>query len=49
MALRISFLFLSLKFITLSSIRMDPEDGLSINDNKFNKVDLPDPEGPIRE
>ena len=28
---------------------MDPEFGVSIKDNKFNSVDLPEPEGPINE
>jgi hypothetical protein len=27
----------------------DPDEGLSINDRRFSKVDLPDPEGPIIE
>ena len=28
---------------------IDPDVGLSINESKFNKVDLPDPDGPINE
>ena len=38
-----------LKFIDLLSIEIDPELGLSINESKFNKVDFPDPDGPINE
>ena len=44
-----SFLFVSSKFICFFSILIDPEVGLSIRESKFNKVDLPDPEGPINE
>ena len=38
-----------LKLMFLFSIIIDPELGLSIKDSKFNKVDLPDPDGPINE
>ena len=33
----------------LRAKKIDPEFGLSIRDSKFNKVDLPEPEGPIIE
>ena len=45
-ALISSFLILFSKLILLLLISIVPEDGVSIKDNKFNKVDLPDPEGP---
>ena len=37
------------KSISFFSIFTDPIDGLSIKDKIFNKVDLPDPEGPTNE
>ena len=33
----------------VSSIFIDPLVGSSMSDIKFNKVDLPDPEGPVME
>ena len=43
-----SFFFESLKFICFFSKNINPDVGLSIKDNKFNNVDLPDPDGPIK-
>ena len=48
-ALIMSFSFEFLKFIRLFSIMIEPELGRSINDSKFRRVDLPDPDGPIKE
>ena len=45
-ALIMSFSTLLLKLILLLLISIDPDVGVSIKDNKFNKVDFPDPEGP---
>ena len=42
-------MFILSKFINLLSIVIDPDDGLSINEIKFNNVDFPDPDGPIKE
>ncbi len=35
--------------IRLLHILISPEDGLSINERMFNKVDFPEPDGPIKE
>ena len=40
---------LSIFIISVCSILILPDDGLSIKDNKFSKVDFPDPEGPDNE
>ena len=49
LALNMSFLFVSSKLIAVLPMEIEPELGLSINDNRFNKVDFPEPEGPIKE
>ena len=48
-ALKISFTISSLKFTILLLNLIEPMDGLSINEIKFNKVDFPEPDGPTKE
>jgi len=40
---------LSSKLILFELITTDPDDGVSIKDSKFSKVDFPDPERPTIE
>ena len=48
-ALILSFSILFSKLILIFLISIDPDEGESIKDSKFNNVDLPDPEGPTIE
>ncbi|SVD33805.1 uncharacterized protein METZ01_LOCUS386659 [marine metagenome] len=48
-ALNWSFCEISLYLVELLFIIISPDDGLSINERRFNKVDLPEPEGPTNE
>ena len=48
-ALISSFSILFSKLIFLLFISIIPDVGWSIKDNRFNKVDFPDPEGPTIE
>ena len=48
-ALNKSFSLLLLKSICFFLNLINPDEGLSIKDIRFNNVDLPEPEGPITE
>ena len=43
------FMYGALYSAILLFISIDPDEGVSIKDIKFNKVDLPDPDGPTIE
>ena len=47
--LNLSFSLISSKLIFFWLNNKLPEEGLSIKDKMFNKVDLPEPDGPTKE